>query len=218
MATKLSGRDAKTFNIWRKLFQHFVAKWVAIHFIRLKFKVLKPQGLENIDKTKNYVVASNHMSNYDPFFVASQLNKPLAYMAKKELFATFGSRLIMDWCGAFAVDREKVDVSTIKTTLSVKNTDWDLGIFPQGTRSHSNELSASKGFASIAKKMGREILPLGIIRKVDEKNPKGKQLLYIKVGKPIPTTGDVDAICDEWCRTVSELTGLIYSPDSHKED
>lgn len=213
MSTKLSGRDEKIFNVWRKIFQFFVAKCVAIHIIRLKFKVLKPQGLENIDKTKNYVVASNHMSNYDPFFVASQLNKPLAYMAKKELFATFGSRLIMDWCGAFAVDREKVDVSTIKTTLSVKKTDWDLGIFPQGTRSQSNELVASKGFASIAKKMGRDILPLGIIRQVDDKNPKGREILYIKIGKPISTAGSVDEIYTQWCETISELTGLSYKPE-----
>lgn len=209
MATKLSGRDAKTFNAWRKMFQWFTVKCVVINFIKLKFRVLKPQGIENIDKNKNYVVASNHLSNYDPFFVASQLNKPLAYMAKKELFATFWSRLIMDWCGAFAVDREKVDVSTIKTTLSVKKTDWDLGIFPQGTRSQSNELNASKGFASIAKKMERDILPLGIIKEVDEKNPKGKQLLYVKVGKPIPTTGSVDEIYSQWCQTVSDLTGLV---------
>ncbi|MBQ3642219.1 1-acyl-sn-glycerol-3-phosphate acyltransferase [bacterium] len=210
MTTKLSGRNEKTFNFWRKIFQYFAAKMTAIHFIKLKFKVLKPEGMENIDKTKNYVVASNHLSNYDPFFIASQLNNPLAYMAKKELFSTFWLRLVMDWCGAFAVDREKVDVSTIKTALSVKKTDWDLGIFPQGTRSHSNELVASKGFASIAKKMGREILPVGIIKKADEKNPNGKQLLYIKVGKPISTEGDVDDIYNQWCKTICELTGLEY--------
>ena len=86
-----------------------------INIIKSKYNLLKTEGLENVDKTKKYVVASNHITGFDPFSVAACLNLTIAYMAKVQLFETFWSMLLMDWCGAFAVDRDKVDVSTIKT-------------------------------------------------------------------------------------------------------
>ncbi len=211
MTTKFSTKTPKSFNIWRKTFQYIACNWVIINMIKSKYKVLKPEGAENIDKTKKYIVASNHCSGFDPFFIASQYKLTIAYMAKKQLFETFWSMVLMDWCGAFAVDRDKVDVSTIKTALSIKKTNWHLGLFPQGTRCHSGRMeNITKGFASIAKKMDTDILPIAIIVKDNPDNPNGKKIMQLKAGKPISSKGSVEEIVNEWAESVCSMGGFEY--------
>ncbi len=210
MTTKFSTKAAKSFNIWRRMFQYIACNTVIINMIKSQYKVIKAEGIENIDKSKKYIIASNHVTGYDPFFIANQYKLTIAYMAKKQLFETFWSMVLMDWCGAFAVDRDKVDVSTIKTALSIKKTNWHLGLFPQGTRCNNGKIeNITKGFASIAKKMDIDILPIAIIVK---ENPNGEKTMQLKAGKPISSKGSVEEIVDEWANTVCKLGGFEYVP------
>ena len=212
MASKYSTRSVKVYNTFRTVFQYIACNWVIINILRSKYNVLKPAGLENIDRTKKYVVASNHVTGFDPFCVAANVKMTIAYMAKVQLFETFWSMVLMDWCGAFAVDRDKVDVSTIKTALSIKKTKWHLGIFPQGTRRQDGKLGEyTKGFASMAKKMDSDILPVGIIVK---ENPNSKKRdIQFKVGPAISCKDSVDEIAEKWATEVSNLTGLEYTKE-----
>ena len=116
-----SKRDAKTYNKFRTMFQ-----WITCHlcfgsFIRLMYDY-SVEGRENIPEHGKFIVAANHISGRDPFLLPLALNLPIAFMAKEELFEKFFSRTLMDFCGAFAVRRDKVEVSTIKTALNIKNT------------------------------------------------------------------------------------------------
>ncbi|MBQ8887102.1 MAG: 1-acyl-sn-glycerol-3-phosphate acyltransferase [Candidatus Gastranaerophilales bacterium] len=211
MASKFSTRTPKEYNTFRTVFQYIACNWVIINILRSKYNVLKPQGLENIDRTKKYVIASNHVTGFDPFSVAANLKMTIAYMAKVQLFETFWSMVLMDWCGAFAVDRDKVDVSTIKTALSIKKTKWHLGIFPQGTRRQDGKLGDfTKGFASMAKKMDADILPVGIMVK-ENPNSKKKDIQF-RVAEPISCKLPVDDIAENWAKTVSKLAELEYIP------
>ena len=208
MTTKFSTKTPKSFNIWRRTFQYVACNTVIINMIRAKYKIIKAEGIENIDRSKKYIIASNHVTGFDPFFIANQYKLTIAYMAKKQLFETFWSMVLMDWCGAFAVDRDKVDVSTIKTALSIKKTNWHLGLFPQGTRSNTGKLeNITKGFASIAKKMNTDILPIAIIVKEIE---NGKKTMQLKAGAPISYQKSVEEIVDEWAKTVCKLGGFEY--------
>lgn len=213
MASKYSTRTPKDYNKFRTIFQYVACNWVIINIVRSKYNLLKPEGLENIDRSKKYVVASNHVTGFDPFSVAANLKMTIAYMAKVQLFETFWSMVLMDWCGAFAVDRDKVDVSTIKTALSIKKTKWHLGIFPQGTRRQDGKLGDfTKGFASMAKKMDADILPVGIMVK-ENPNSKKKDIQF-KVGKPISCKLAVDEIAENWAQEVSKLAELEYTPEN----
>ena len=213
MASKYSTRPVKVFNTFRTIFQYVACNWVIINILRSKYNVLKTEGLENIDKTKKYVVASNHVTGFDPFSIAASIKLTIAYMAKVQLFETFWSMVLMDWCGAFAVDRDKVDVSTIKTALSIKKTKWHLGIFPQGTRRQDGKLGEfTKGFASMAKKMDSDILPVGIMVK-ENPNSKKKDIQF-RVGKPISCKLSVDEIAENWAQKVSKLAEIEYTPEN----
>ena len=159
---KYSLRTPEFYNRWRKMFLFLVTHI----FYMIRFKLvyrLEVQGKENIPKDNNYIIAANHLSTLDPPLVCGVMNRGVAYMAKKELFENPFLRWWLDWLGAFAVDREKLGVSTIKTVMTIKKTGWVLGIFPQGTRQEPGEISnITKGFASLAKSTKCGILPIGI--------------------------------------------------------
>lgn len=208
MTKKFSKRSIKEFNFWRRLFQKIVCNWTYGLYIRIMYR-LEVIGKQNILKDKKFIVAGNHISGKDPFIMIQALNTPIAYMAKEELFEKFFSRLLMDWCGAFAVNREKLEVSTIKTALSLKDTKWKLGLFPQGTRVYDGKIgNISKGFASLAKTTKTDILPVAIIGA--DKNVKipftGK--IIVKIGEIIPYSDNIDEMVEKWCKAISELAGI----------
>ena len=208
---KYTKRDAKEYNKFRTFFQWLVANFIYGFYFKVMYK-LEVQGRENVDKTKKYIVAANHLSAADPFLTIVATQKPTAYMAKEDLFhSNFLMTLFLDWLGAFAVNRDKLDVSTIKTALAVKNSKWDLGLFPQGTRVLNGKIeNVSRGFAALAKTTKTDILPIAIIG-ADKKTkiPFGGKVI-LKIGKSIPVSNDINEMVDKWGQAISELTGFEY--------
>ena len=212
MTRKFSKRSCKEFNFWRAMFQRFVCSGVVGSYVRIMYK-LEVIGRHNIEKNKHYIVAGNHISSKDPFIMVQALSTPIAYMAKQELFEKFFSRILMDWCGAFAVNREKLEVSTIKTALALKDTKWKLGLFPQGTRILNGKIEKiSKGFASLAKATKADILPVAIIGADKPVKIPFTGKIIVKIGKLIPYSDNIDEMVELWAKSISELTGFEYLP------
>ena len=210
MEKKFSKREEKDFNLFRKIVQKtfcfFIGTYISFFY---KIEVF---GKEKLKTDKKFLIAANHLSALDPFIIAYALDQTLAFMAKEELFETLGSRFVMDVCGAFAVNRQKLEVSTIKTAIAVGKTDWKLGIFPQGTRDASGKINhVSRGFTALAKTSKCDILPVSIIGA--DKKSKGFRhgKITIKVGDFIPY-GETEETMQKWCEAISELSGLEYQP------
>ena len=179
-------RSSKEYNFLRGIFQRITCSLVYGTYYRLVYN-LKVEGRENVPKKGFFIVASNHVSAIDPFLVIDAIQRNVAYMAKVELFQNKIARFFLDILGAFAVDRAKLSVSTIKTVIGLKQTGWCLGIFPQGTREKDGHIeNVNKGFASFAKTLKCDILPVAITGMTkDERKPfRGK--MKIIIGKPIP--------------------------------
>ncbi len=180
----------------------------------IRFKLvyrLEVHGKENIPKDNNFIIAANHLSTLDPPLVCGVLNRGVAYMAKKELFENPFMRWWLDWLGAFAVDREKLGVSTIKTVKTIKETGWVLGIFPQGTRQEPGEIShITKGFASLAKSTKCNILPVGITGTQEVKRLPFSGKIVVKIGEAIPYSNNVDEMVTKWGEAIQDLTGFKY--------
>ena len=211
-AGKQTAREQKFFNKWRSFFQFLITHICYMIRFRLVYR-LEVQGRENMPETNDYIVAANHLSTLDPPLVCSVMKRPLAYMAKKELFENPFLRWWLNWLGAFAVDREKLGVSTIKTVMTIKKTGWVLGIFPQGTRQEPGCVSnITKGFASLAKTTKCGILPVGIIGTQDAKRIPFSGKIIVKIGKLIPYTDNVDEMVEQWGNAIAELTGFRYEP------
>ncbi|MBE7703009.1 MAG: 1-acyl-sn-glycerol-3-phosphate acyltransferase [Cyanobacteria bacterium SIG28] len=209
---KQDARDQKFFNRWRRYFQFVITH--IFYMIRLKLVYrLEVYGKENIPKSNEYIVAPNHLSTLDPPMIASVFNRPIAYMAKKELFKNPFMRWWLNWLGSFAVDREHLSISTIRTVLTIKKTDWVFGIFPQGTRQEPGVIhDITKGFASLAKSTKCGILPVGIVgaHKALWMPFKGK--IVIKIGEVIPYSDNVEEMVEKWTEAIQELTGFKYEP------
>ena len=206
-------KKKEDYNIWRSLFYWWADYCVSNPYLKL-FYNMKVYGRENMEKGKRYILAANHISLLDPFVVAVSVHKRVAYMAKKELFDDKSTCCWVHWLGAFSVNREKLELATIKTVKEVFKTRWWLGIFPQGKIIKQLPIChVNKGFAAIAKAAKTDILPIGI-NGCEEFSKKlfGKQLT-VKIGKPISYKLDLEEIMIEWAKQVGELSGYGYAPE-----
>ena len=207
---KQASREQKFFNKWRRIFQFIITH--ICYMVRLKLVYrLEVHGLENVPKDKAYIVAPNHLSTLDPPMIAGIMPRPVAFMAKKELFKNPFMRWWLDWLGSFAVDRENLSVSTIRTVLTIKKTDWVFGIFPQGTRQEPGIISdITKGFASLARTTKCGVLPVGIIGTEKAKYLPFSGKIIIKIGEIIPYSENVEEVVEKWIQSIQELTGFEY--------
>lgn len=211
-------RTVDDFNCWRTLWQILVTKfWYGLSY-RFIYR-LEVYGEENIPKTNDYVVVGNHLSTLDPPLICHILKHRVAFMAKKELFYHPFIRVMLDWLGSFAVNRESVGPSTIKTAKAVRNTkNWVLGIFPQGTREKGNEIRhITKGFIGLAKTTKCNILPIGIIGTDNPKKVPFTGKIIVRIGKVIPLTDNTEEMFEQWIKSTEELTGFKYVPENTDE-
>lgn len=198
-------RTKNEYNHFREVFQWITCTVVYGLYYRLVFG-LKVEGRENIPKKGFCIVASNHVSAIDPFLVAHATGRSVAFMAKVELFQKKIMRFFLDLLGAFAVNREKLSPSTIKTAHTIKQTNWLLGIFPQGTRERNDNMdNINKGFASFAKTLKCDIIPIAVIGASKEKRKAFKSNMKIKIGKPIKYSDNVDEMIKLWSNKIMEL-------------
>ncbi|MBR2214528.1 MAG: 1-acyl-sn-glycerol-3-phosphate acyltransferase [Selenomonadaceae bacterium] len=121
-------------------------------------------GRENMPREGAVILAANHMSNWDPPFLACFLFRPVSYMAKVELFKNpiFGAAITK--CHAFPVKRGGADKSAIKTAVNVLKEGRCLGLFPEGTRSRDGHLKkAEAGVGLIAALTKAPVVPAAIL-------------------------------------------------------
>ena len=205
-----SSRKASQFNIWRTLFQLLVCK--IGYMIRLKLVYrLEVHGLENVPKDNRYIVCPNHLSTLDPPLMVAVMPRSVSFMAKKELFDIPFLRWWIDWLGAFAVNRESLGPSTVKTVQTIRESNWVLGMFPQGTRGVPGEIrGVTKGFAGLAKLTKCDILPVGIIGSNEVKRWPFTGKIIVNIGKPIPYNKNTDIVKEKWIEEIQKLTGFKY--------
>lgn len=203
-------RNASEFNCWRTLFQILVCK--IGYMIRLKIVYrIEIHGKENVPKDNAYIVCPNHLSTLDPPMMCGVMPRRVSFMAKKELFDIPFIRWWIDWLGAFAVNRESLGPSSIKTVKEIKKSKWVFGIFPQGTRGEKGTIShVTKGFAGLAKITKCSILPVGITGTEEVKRWPFTGKIHIRIGKPIPYSNDLDSMVEQWIESIQELTGFTY--------
>ncbi|MBR1753798.1 1-acyl-sn-glycerol-3-phosphate acyltransferase [bacterium] len=215
LTKKYMTRKPESYNLFRTIWQWLVTKfWYGLSYTFIYRKEV--YGKENIPKTNNYIVVANHLSTLDPPLLANIMPNPVSFMAKRELFEIPMLRIMLDWLGAFAVDRENVGSSTIRTAKSISNTkNWVLGIFPQGTREPAGKITkVTKGFAGLAKSTKCNILPVGILGTDNPKKIPFTGKIIVKIGKVIENTGDANQMMNEWIKAIQELTGFEYAPQS----
>ena len=210
--TNIARKYAKDFNILTRLYQIYALYilFIPIFSLFYNFKCTRNKNLEK----KPYIFAANHISYCDPFLMNLITNRSLAYMAKKELWEVKGR--FGDWVatnisrlGAFSVNREKLEVSTIKTCLDVFKAKFNLCIFPQGgIRKNKKIEEVNKGFVVIAKMVKADIVPVGLTGIESYTwNIFKRKTITLKMGEPISYKLSEEEIIKAWREQVANLTG-----------
>lgn len=123
----------------------------------------KLYGRENVPQKGAIVVVSNHASLLDPPLLSCCVGRPVAYMAKEELFEVPILKQAISLYGAYPVKRNTADRSAIRATLEVLKQGWAAGIFLQGSRTVDGRITQPKlGAAMIAAKAQVPILPVSL--------------------------------------------------------
>ena len=147
-------------------------------------------GMSNVPKTGGVVVVSNHGSHLDPPILGHALSRPVAFMAKSELFRVPVLSFIISACGAYSVKRGAGDREALRTASNRLNEGWATGVFLDGTRQENGRVNEPKaGAALLAARTGCPILPVAIVNS-HRAFPKGSFLprfvsIHLKVGELI---------------------------------
>ena len=156
-------------------------------------------GAENIPKEGAFILAANHVSNWDPPFLGSFIEREVYYMGKIELFKNPVMAAICRGLHVFPVKRGAADKTAIKTAVKILKDGKCFGIFPEGTRSKTGKLGkAESGVSLIAAMTKAPIIPAAIIN--TEKIFSKEKFLprpAVVYGKPIKFSGstkDKDAM------------------------
>jgi 1-acyl-sn-glycerol-3-phosphate acyltransferase len=130
--------------------------------LRLWFRV-RISGAENILPEGAAIIAPNHKSFLDAFFVAIATPRHVRYMAKTELF-----RGPLGWLlprlGAFPVRRGETDAAGIETARLILEQGGLVVVFPEGTRVEESDALGSPhhGAGRLALDTGAPVVPTAI--------------------------------------------------------
>jgi 1-acyl-sn-glycerol-3-phosphate acyltransferase len=150
---------------------------------------LRSQGEENLPKTGGFVLAANHLSNFDPWPLGVPIfpRRFLRFMAKSELY-WWPLSLVINAGGGFPVRRGERDVEAIQIAVDLAKEGNAVAMFPHGTRQRKGlvkryQPKSHTGAARIALEAGVPLVPAAISG-TDRLSRLGP--LRVRYGKPIP--------------------------------
>ncbi len=142
-------------------------------------------GLEQVPPRGGLIVASNHVSYWDPVVVGCALPRKVFFMAKAELFSIPVLGAIITALGAFPVSRAGSDARSVKQALKLLRQGQAVGIFPEGTRSHTGKLLPPHiGVAMLALHGRVPVLPVAL---TGTRGVFGR--VKVVIGKPLDFSG-----------------------------
>jgi 1-acyl-sn-glycerol-3-phosphate acyltransferase len=130
--------------------------------LRLWFR-MHVSGAGHIPQSGAAIIAPNHKSFWDSFFIAVCTPRHLRFMAKTELIeARYGKLLVR--LGAFPVRRGQSDADALETARTILRQGGLLALFPEGTRIRDpDELGhPRRGAGRLALETGAPLVPAAI--------------------------------------------------------
>jgi 1-acyl-sn-glycerol-3-phosphate acyltransferase len=122
------------------------------------------EGVEKIPPAGAMILAPNHVSYFDPFWVSVAVNRPLRYMTWDRMTRLPLLGPMMRAYGAFPVNVEAGDRAAYKHSIAHLRGGGGLVVFPEGARTRTGRLMSFKpGVVRLALETGAPIVPVTII-------------------------------------------------------
>lgn len=109
------------------------------------------------------IVVTNHDSLLDPFVVGAAIDRPLRYLAKRELWESRVLGKAAESLGAIPVSRQRGDVGAVEAASRAMDAGDTIVIFPQGTTLGSPDRPWQRGAARLALTTGAPLVPVAIV-------------------------------------------------------
>jgi 1-acyl-sn-glycerol-3-phosphate acyltransferase len=119
--------------LYRIAFSFIPPVWRLLYRMRIS-------GVENIPLEGPVVLASNHRSNLDPFFLGVSSPRQIHFMAKAELWKVKALGKVISVMGSFPVSRGAADRQAVRHALAILDQGAVLGLFPEGHRHRDGNL------------------------------------------------------------------------------
>ena len=140
-------------------------------------------GLENIERNDGFIIAPNHITEFDPLLIAMASKRLFYYIGKYELFKNPILAKAITGLNGFPVMRGKGDMRAINYAVELIRRGEVLCIFPEGTRSvDGTPKTAKSGVGYIARHSKCDVIPTAIY--MENKDKKGSKVT-VKFGEPI---------------------------------
>lgn len=190
-----------------------VAKAVLVPTFRFLWGITT-EGLSNVPSSGPVIIAPNHISVLDSFFVPAVLPRRVTYVGKAEYMDDWKTKYVFPAIGMIPIDRAGGDSSTkaLDAATRVLEAGELFGIYPEGTRSRDARYlhKGHTGVARLALRTGAPIIPVGIIgseaiQPPDARMPKVFRRVHIRFGHPISVDRYTDRSADHMlCRQITD--------------
>src|SRR5438874_6778303 len=185
-------------------------------------------GRENAQRCGGFLLASNHISHFDPLIISSVVRRKIDWMAMAEFYPMPFIGSFLRAVDAFPAARDRADRKTIRTAIERLKNGRIVGVFPEGgirdgARSLLEGASLRAGASTLAHMAGVPIVPcviLGSDRLYAKRSwlPLRRTTVWIAFGQPISHFPELEKSVAR-ARIEQELTNAfqqIYAELRHK--
>jgi 1-acyl-sn-glycerol-3-phosphate acyltransferase len=188
----------------RKIY-HSISNRIAALFMKLLFGYstrIYVVGSEHLNRAGGCLLASNHISHFDPLIISSVVRRKIDWMAMAEFFPVPLIGLFLRAVDAFPAARDRADRKTIRTAIERLKNGRIVGVFPEGgIRDGAGSLlqgaPVRAGASTLAHMAGVPIVPcviLGSDRLYAKRSwlPLRRTPVWIAFGQPISHFPELD--------------------------
>jgi 1-acyl-sn-glycerol-3-phosphate acyltransferase len=120
-------------------------------------------GREHVPETGGCVLAANHVSVMDGFFLGISTTRQVRFMAKAELYRWPIVKQILQHAGAFPVKRGADAGRAIARGVAELERGAVVGVFPEGTSLPDRKRGYKRGAARLALAAGVPLVPVALV-------------------------------------------------------
>jgi 1-acyl-sn-glycerol-3-phosphate acyltransferase len=172
-------RDLPVYTIIEKLLRPI---FMAVYRIEIT-------GREHVPESGPCVLAANHVSVMDGFFLGIAVTRQVRFMAKAELYRVPVVKQILHAAGAFPVERGTDAGRAVAAGVALLEQGAIIGVFPEGTSIPDKKRGYRRGAARLALASGAPLIPVALIGTEFTLEPQTHRVrlprVRIVIGEPI---------------------------------
>jgi 1-acyl-sn-glycerol-3-phosphate acyltransferase len=180
-------------------------------------------GGERIPASGPCILAANHESILDPWFLGTVTARPVHYLTKAELFGYPVLRQVLEGLGCIPVRRGADRGRAVDAGLDVLERGNVVGIFPQGTCLPFRERPFRRGASRLALAAGAPLVPVLLVGTERSIQPRTHRIGFphvtIVIGEPLrvdrrePTKEAATELTERLQQAIAELRTPYGQPD-----